>query len=82
MRAVVTGLGILGLLAAPALAQIQTLPETSRSESQVNSLNRQMQSDQQNRAAAQQNQFETNALRNQASRPAPSVALPPPVGIR
>ena len=83
MRTFVTSLGVLGLLAGPALAQVQQLPATSRAENQVNSLNRSMETQQQNRAAAQQNQFEVNSLRNAQSRPAVTPApVPAPVIIR
>jgi hypothetical protein len=35
-----------------------------------------------NRAVQQQNQFETNSLRNELSRPAPApIVVPPPVVI-
>ena len=45
-------------------AGAQTLPESSRGENQVNSINRTLDSQSQSRAAAQQNQFEVNQLRN------------------
>lgn len=64
-------------LAAPA-AQAQYDPAAPRSLNQVDSINRSMMSQQENRASAAQNQFETNALRNQLSRPAlPSIAPAP-----
>lgn len=77
MRAFATGLALTALLAATAAgAQVQPLPSTSRAEQQVNSLNRSMAVDQQNRSAAQQNQFEVNSLRNEISRPAPPPLVP------
>jgi hypothetical protein len=82
-RALVTAvLAVSGaaLSSGPALAQIQQLPETSRSESQVNSLNGQIESQQQSRSYQQQNQFETNQIRGQIqSAPAPIVVTPPPI---
>lgn len=76
MRAFATGVGLTFLVAASAAgAQVQ-LPATSRAEQQVNSLNRSMAVEQQNRSAAQQNQFEVNSLRNELSRPAPPPLVP------
>ena len=77
MRAAITAASILGLLAIPATAQIYD-PAAPRAENQVNSLNRSMAIQEGNRAAAAQNQFETNAIRNQLSRPAPPPITPPP----
>lgn len=77
MRTTVPALAaLLAVSAAPALAQYD--PSATRAENQVNSLNRSVTTQQQNRAVQQQNQFETNSLRNELSRPAPS--LPTPVG--
>jgi hypothetical protein len=46
----------------------------------VNSLNRDMRSDQQLRGIEQQNQFESNQIRGQIqSAPAPIVVTPPPI---
>ena len=77
----------LAALASPALGQIERLPTTSRSESQVNAINNSLLREGQNRAAAQQNQFEINSLRTQeslrATAPiviAPPIAGPAPVG--
>lgn len=80
MRAFVTALG-LALVVGGATAQAQYDPAASRAENQVNSLNRSMTTHQQDRAAAQQNQFETNSLRNELSRPVPPPLAPvsPPV---
>lgn len=70
--------------AIPAAAQIQQLPAQSRSEAQVNSLNRDMTRDQEVRGIVQQNQFESNQIRQQiTTQPtitAPPIALPPNVG--
>lgn len=75
----------LALSAAPGQAQISQLPETSRGEANVNSLNSQIGSQQQTRSIQQQNQFETNQIRGQiqtAPAPAPIVTPPPIVGPR
>ena len=75
----VLALGVLGC-AGPALAQIERLPETSRSEAQTNAISRSLDSQAQSRAASQQNQFEINSLRTEnAIRSAPSVTTPPVV---
>jgi hypothetical protein len=82
IRRVIGCAGFAGLLlaAAPAFAQIQALPDTSRSESRVNSLNSEMRSDQQLRGVQQQNQFENNQIRGQIqSAPSPIVVTPPPI---
>lgn len=66
--------------ASPAFAQIQPLPETSRGEAQVNSLNSEMRSNQQVRGIQQQNQFESNQIRGQIqSAPSPIIVTPPPI---
>ena len=78
MRAVaIAAASILGFLSAPAFSQGYD-PGASRAENQVNSINRSMTTQQENRASAAQNQFETNALRGQISRPAPPPITPPP----
>ncbi len=78
IRMAVVAAGALAL-AVPAFAQND--PAASRSESQVNSLNRSIDTQQQNRAVQQQNQFETNALRNELSRPAsPPIVTTNPLG--
>ena len=77
MRSVALIMGFaLGAVGSAASAQIQQLPETSRSEAQVNSLNRSMMQQQQGRAVSQQNQFDTNSLHSEI-RAAP--VLPQPV---
>lgn len=66
-----------------AFAQIAVLPETSRAEAQSSAINNSLAAQGQNRAAAQQNQFEVNSLRNEGairSAPAPIVAAPPIAG--
>ena len=69
-------------LAGAAAAQIQPLAPTSRGEAASSGINNSLAIQQQNRAAAQQNQFEINSLRNEQSRPvAPPVVAPiSPVG--
>lgn len=78
--AVLAGLTLLG--AAPAVAQIQQRPATSRSEAQTNAIAGSLQAQGQNRNAAQQNQFEINSLRTQNDMRAtsPIVTAPPIVG--
>lgn len=77
MRPVLSALALAAAIAAgPAAAQYD--PSATRTENQINSTNRSMSVQQQNRATQQQNQFENNAIRNELSRPAPS--LPTPVG--
>ena len=68
MRAILAGL-TLAVFAAVGSSKAQYDPAASRAENQANALNRSMTRDQQNRSAAQQNQFETNALRTESSRP-------------
>lgn len=75
MRKTLLAALVLGLVAGPAAAQYD--PMASRAENQVNSLNRSMSAQEQNRAATQQNQFEVNSLRNTLSRP-----VPPPIGTQ
>lgn len=72
----------LALLTTPALAQIQQLPATSRSEAQTNAIAGSLQAQGQSRNAAQQNQFEINSLRTQNDMRAtsPIVTAPPIVG--
>lgn len=60
--------------APAAIAQYD--PSASRAENNVNSLNRSMEQQQRGRAVQQQNQFETNALRNELTRPAPPPLVP------
>lgn len=65
--------GLLAGAAGAASAQIQTLPETSRSQGQANSINENLANQGQNRGLAQQNQFEINSLRT-----TPGMGAPPP----
>ena len=71
--------GAMCLSAVPGLAQIQQLPATSRSEAQTNAISRSLGEQGQDRAAAQQNQFEINSLRTESS-VRPAVTAPPIVG--
>lgn len=64
---------VVAALTGPAWAQIQTLPETSRSQGQANSINENLANQGQNRGVVQQNQFEINSLRNP-----PGMGAPPP----
>lgn len=71
------------LSSGAACAQIAVLPETSRAEAQSSAINNSLAAQGQSRAAAQQNQFEVNSLRNESSirsAPAPIVAAPPIAG--
>lgn len=75
--------GLLAGAAGAASAQIQTLPETSRSQGQANSINENLASQGQNRGVVQQNQFEINSLRTtpgMGAPPAPGVSGPGVVG--
>ncbi len=55
----------LATLAAPAAAQMDPRPATSRAERQIMENSRALELQQQQRSFTQQNQFEINALRNQ-----------------
>ncbi len=71
--------GVIGLvLAAPAVAQVERLPEQSRAERQAEDINRAMQRQQLQMRESQQTQFEINQLRGelQRSRQFPSVTGP------
>ena len=65
--------------AAPALAQIERLPETSRSEAQSNAINNSLNAQSRSRLQKQQNQFEVNSLRNENSRSAAPIVVAPPI---
>ena len=65
---------VLVLPAGMALAQYD--PGASRAENQVNSINRSMMQQQQIRGVEQQQRFETNAMRNELSKPAPPPVVP------
>ncbi len=60
-------LAVIAALAAvaPAMAQTERMPLTSRSEAQVNGINRSLALQQQLRAQSQQTQFDVNQLRNE-----------------
>ena len=66
------------LLAAPAAAQVERLPEQSRAERQAEDINRAMQRQQLQMRENQQTQFEINQLRNelQQSRQFPIMTGP------
>ena len=80
MSRLLTALIGLGAWMGASGAMAQYDPGASRAENQINSTNRAIAVEQQNRAAAQQNQFELNAIRGQLSRPAPPPMTPPPAG--
>jgi hypothetical protein len=86
MRSTTIGLAAVSVLvgAVPAFAQIERLPETSRSEAQSNSINRSLDTQGRSRLQSQQNQFEVNSLRNENSvrSSAPIVVAPPIAPIR
>ena len=65
----------LAALAAPAAAQIDPRPATSRAERQIMENSRALELQQQQRSFTQQNQFEINALRNQLQQ---QQMFPPP----
>ena len=65
----------LAALAAPAAAQMDPRPATSRAERQIMENNRQLELQQQQRSFTQQNQFEINSLRNQLQQ---QQMFPPP----
>ena len=81
MRIIIVGTALAAALAtaAPALAQIERLPETSRSEAQASGINRSLNVQGQSRLQNQQNQFEINSLRNESSRSAAPIVVAPPV---
>lgn len=59
---------ISALLAGPALAQVERLPEQSRAERQAEDINRSMQRQQLQMRENQQTQFEINQLRGDIQR--------------
>jgi hypothetical protein len=77
MRALIIAIA-LAAAAAPALAQVERLPETSRAERQTQDINRAITLQEQQTRQNQQTQFEVNQLRNevQQSRQFPSVTGP------
>ena len=68
MRALVIASLIGALAAAPALAQVERLPEQSRAERHVEDLNRAMMRQQMQTRQNQQTQFEINQLRGEIQR--------------
>ena len=67
MRAVIIA-AICAVLASPALAQVERLPEQSRAERQVEDLNRAMLRNEMQTRQSQQTQFEINQLRGEIRR--------------
>ena len=65
----------LAALAAPAAAQMDPRPATSRAERQIMENSRALELQQQQRSFTQQNQFEINSLRNQLQQ---QQMFPPP----
>lgn len=74
----------LSAIALPAVAQIERLPATSRSEANTNAIGNSLESQGRSRGVEQQNQFEINSLRSENSvrsiAPAPIVIAPPIAG--
>jgi hypothetical protein len=75
MRAVVLGLCIAGLCGT-AFAQGLRQPPQSRAERETQEINRNILRQQRNQGVQQQNQFETNQLRQELNRP----SFPPVIG--
>ena len=78
MRALIVASLIGASPIAPALVQVERLPEQSRAERQAEDINRAMQRQQLQMRESQQTQFEINQLRGelQRSRQFPSVTGP------
>jgi len=74
---IVAGLSA-AVLAGPAAAQVERLPQPSRAERQSQDINRAIQQQELQTRQSQQNQFELNQLRNelQQSRQAPLMTGP------
>jgi hypothetical protein len=68
MHALLVAGALVTLLAAPASAQVERLPERSRAERQVEDLNRAMVRQQMQTRQNQQTQFEINQLRGEIQR--------------
>ena len=68
MRVLTLATLIATLMAAPALAQVERLPEQSRAERQVEDINRAMVRQQMQTRQSQQTQFEINQLRGEIQR--------------
>ncbi len=85
MRAVVIGI-LAGLivpaLVAPSLAQTQRLPRRSPAEQQVEDINRSLARKQQRLGNQQQNQIETNQLRQDINRQRTFPSMTGPGSVR
>ena len=68
MRVLISAGLVAALLAAPALAQVERLPQPSRAERQADDINRAMQRQQLQMRESQQTQFEINQLRGEVQR--------------
>ena len=68
MRSLIVAGALGALMAAPALAQVERLPEQSRAERQVEDLNRAMTRQGMQTRQNQQTQFEVNQLRGEIQR--------------
>ncbi|TDR88096.1 hypothetical protein [Enterovirga rhinocerotis] len=79
MRLFVAAAALAGGLAFSFGASAQYDSAASRAENQVGSINRSITTQERGRALQQQNQFETNAIRNQITRPAPPPLVPSPM---
>ena len=78
MRLFIVAILLGSVLAAPASAQVERLPQPSRAERQAEDINRAMQRQQLQMRENQQTQFEINQLRNelQQSRQFPIMTGP------
>ena len=81
MRALALAAVLVAAVPTSSMAQTERLPLTSRSEAQIESINRSLALQQQLRSQSQQTQFEVNQLRSeiQQSRQFPSMTGP---GVR
>jgi hypothetical protein len=79
MRLTIAGLAGAALLAGtlPGSAQIERIPETSRSEAQSNAISRSLEAQGRSRNQVQQNQFEINSLRNENAIRSTAPIAPP-----
>ena len=79
MRLTIAGLAAAALLAGtlPGSAQIERIPETSRSEAQSNAISRSLEAQGRSRNQVQQNQFEINSLRNENAIRSTAPIAPP-----
>lgn len=81
MRTLIVSI-LLASLAAPTIAQAQRLPRRSPSERQVNEINRSLEAQGRRREYQQQNQFETNQLRQELNRQERFPLMTGPGGVR